>query len=881
MTTELTDLVKRHLRQLRQNGKVSDLVFRQGHALFVNGAVQLLSQTQSQFDFLVNDEFADVNVKLAVDYTNERVEKTASNRTLFWDAASVACLMQLVEELNRPEAGAKRSLVGKKYTREGMIKRVLAERAEKAEEAQYRIQFAGNVYGEHALTNEVGKTYRITFRDFKRQIGYCTCPDYQTNKLGTCKHLMFAFKHARVRRINTAKITDEYPFVEIYLDPLNDYKIACHFGPNTAREVKQLLAQYFNPEGIYVKDKLFDFIEFMRQASAHKQILVRPEVLAKVERAFNRREMDRLQTEQPLDFGLLKVEPFPYQKEGIAFATFREACIIGDEMGLGKTLQAIATAVLKRRLFGFKRTLVVCPASLKAQWQHEIHKFCHEQAVVVDGPQANREQLYQSAEAYFLIINYETMLRDVALINRLAPPDFVIADEAQRIKNFATLTAAAIKSLSRKHTLVITGTPIENRLTDLYSIVDFIDPYFLSPLWEFSYQHCYFDEKQRNKITGYYNLQTLHERLKPLLLRREKREVSTQLPALTELYVPVPMHPQQQIYHADYARGVASIVAKKFITPFDMQKLMLLLSKMRMVCDSTFLVDPETNISPKLDELRHILVDELDLVNTSRKIIIFSEWIKMNALIGRLLRELGIGFAELSSDVAVKNRDALVQNFATDPACKVFLSTEAGGSGLNLQMADTVINFELPWNPAKKNQRIGRIDRIGQQATHLTVINLVTRGSIEDKIATGLALKQSLFEGVMNATSQTDSVDFSAEGRAQFLQQMQALMTELLDDEDLPETALEPSPNPLDELLDFAQEAPEPAAQPEPAPPTEPSAPEPAPNVEEMEKVMTNGLGFISGLFKMMTGKDLPAADQKVEIDRQTGEVTLKFKLPV
>ena len=301
-------------------------------------------------------------------------------------------------------------------------------------------------------------------------------------------------------------------------------------------------------------------------------------------------------------------------------------------------------------------------------------------------------------------MNYETVLRDRQIINRYAP-DFIILDEAQRIKNYETITARSIKALDKKHALVITGTPIENRLIDLFSIMDFIDPYMLTPLWEFSYQHCYFDHEQKNKITGYYNLQALKERLQSILLRRTKQEVLTELPNLTQLDIPVNMHPAQREMHTGFIMGIAKILSKKFITPYDMNRLMLLLNQMRMVCDSTFLIDKESNHSPKLEELRHILIEKLDLHHSDRKVIIFSEWTRMNGLIGKVLRELGLTFVELNGKVPVPKRQALVDKFYHDPECRVFLSTEAGGAGLNLQAANTVINFELPWNPAKKNQR--------------------------------------------------------------------------------------------------------------------------------------------------------------------------------
>ncbi len=286
-----------------------------------------------------------------------------------------------------------------------------------------------------------------------------------------------------------------------------------------------------------------------------------------------------------IDFSPIKAELYPYQKEGIAFATYKKGAIIADEMGLGKTIQAIGTALLKKQLFGFTKTLVVCPASLKAQWKKEIEKFSDEKAIIVEGFPNERAKIYRNKEAYFQIINYETVLRDSRAINT-TNFDFIILDEAQRIKNFETITANAIKSLNKKHALVITGTPIENKLIDLYSIIEFINPRLLAPLWEFSYQHCYFDHESKNKITGYYNLQELKNRLKPLLLRREKQEVLDQINKVTQIDVPVEMHPLQQEYHANSAKAIAQVLRKKFKTPYDMQMITKHLQTMRMACDS-------------------------------------------------------------------------------------------------------------------------------------------------------------------------------------------------------------------------------------------------------------------------------------------------------
>lgn len=879
----MIDIVRKQLKNLRESTDINETVYRRAKVWYINGNCQILSQSQNGFDVLVyNDEDENIEIKIARD--EEILHVLFKGKPAPWDSFAVAALMQIDEELEKTEP--KPFLEGKEYTREGMVKRVLDERKAKALKAKYQIKFADNIYGEHLLSTEKGVKYKITLRNFENETGYIDNPDLKTNKLGTTKHLMFAFERLKSEPALFAKLSKEYPFVEIYLDPLHNYRITWHYPHPLKAEVAALIHKYFGKEKFIAENAIRDFLSFIPEADKHPIIKIRPEVEEKIKAAWDEEMLSLVKKEETLDFSLLKTDLFPYQQEGVAFATFRSGAIIADEMGLGKTIQAIATAVMKKKLFGFKRTLIICPASLKEQWKQEIEKFSYETAEVIEGLPAEREYIYQHSQAYFMIANYETVLRDLHLMNKM-DTDFVILDEAQKIKNFSTITAQNIKQLVKKHALVITGTPIENRLIDLYSIVQFIDPHFLAPLWEFSYQHCYFDETKADKITGYYNLQQLNDRLKPILIRREKRKVIKELPQITEITVPVGLHIEQEFMHASFARGIASILRKKFISPFDLQKLMMLMNNMRMVCDSTFLIDKETYISPKLEELKHILLDKLDLKNSKSKVIIFSEWINMLHLIGKTLHECGIGFAQLSGKVAVKNRDRLVKKFETDEDCQVFLSTEAGGSGLNLQVADTVINFELPWNPAKKNQRIGRIDRLGQRSKHLTVVNLISRNSIETKIASGLTVKQNLFDGVLSTENGPDVVDFSASGKAQFLKEMESLMEEFsspIPDETETELAENPVQNLQSDLTDVVtDENPHdlPLQQEGDLNTSETTQLAQEEKMQTMEKVMNQGMEFLSGMFKMATGKDMGMESQKIEIDKTTGEIVMRFKMPV
>jgi SNF2 family DNA or RNA helicase len=887
---EIVEIIK--LQKEKLKSLLGREEFALGEIIFNNGQCQVLSQSASRYELIVNDEAKNEVTEYCLDIDQDGLITPGTEKTAGWDRNSYACLLQVEHEVQL--AGPREYVEHKKYTRAGMINRVLKERRQKADKATYRIQWADNIYGDHILTNEKGVKYKVFLRDFDSETGYSNSLDSRLNKLGTTKHIMFAFKALKEDKARFSRLKKKYPFVEVYCDPLNDYKISWHYPDKLTVDEQLLISRYFKNSRSIEDDNITDLLGFIREASENPHICIRPEVSEKIEAAFEKKMLRELQQSCTPDFSPIKADLYDYQKEGIRFALFRKTAIIADEMGLGKTVQAIGTAILKKEIFGFTKTLVVCPASLKEQWKKEVEKFSDEKAVVIQGTPDERAVLYQDDRYFFYIINYETVLRDQLAINR-AGIDFLILDEAQRAKNYETRTASSLKRIETRHKLAITGTPIENRLIDIFSIMGILDAEFLGPLWEFSYQYCLFDPERYDKINGYFNLQKLNKKLEEVLIRREKRKVIDQLPNVRQINIPVNLSPLQLDYHASYAKALSQILRKKFLTPFDLQRMQLLLANMRMVCDSTYLIDEETNESPKLDELKHILLDELDVPNNDSKIIIFSEWVKVHKLIGKLLRENNIGFVELNGKIPVQSRGELIRKFEHNPQYKIFLSTEAGGSGLNLQVADTLINFELPWNPAKKNQRIGRIDRLGQKSGKLTIFNFITRGSIEDQIASGLLVKQSLFDGVLGDNGTINSVDFSSKGRSQFIQQLEAFIAEterreqeaeqapglLSEREGVPVSANEGLTDGTIDLSDDEAETPETNAGDHAVPDSPEPDKAPAVQVEELEKVMNSGLQFLSGLFKMTTGKEMGMENQKIEVNRETGEVTMRFKLPV
>src|SRR5205807_3013416 len=214
-------------------------------------------------------------------------------------------------------------------------------------------------------------------------------------------------------------------------------------------------------------------------------------------------------------------------------------------MGLGKTIQAIAAAEIMANLFGVERVLVVCPTSLKHQWEREVTRFVNRSVQVVGGMRPRRQQLF-ATESFYKITNYDTIHRDLDLITAWSP-DLVILDEAQRIKNWKTRAARTVKKIASPYAIVLTGTPLENRLEELMSIVQFVDRFRLGPTYRLLHEHQLRDE--HGKVVGYTGLDKIGKTLEPVLLRRQKKQVLDQLPERLDKNFFVPMTPLQQQHH--------------------------------------------------------------------------------------------------------------------------------------------------------------------------------------------------------------------------------------------------------------------------------------------------------------------------------------------
>jgi superfamily II DNA or RNA helicase len=669
-------------------------------------------------------------------------------------------------------------------------------RRQRAVEGKFRIQNVGRnrVFSDYQVTNPAtGGQYRVSIRGFDVGDNACTCPDFRTNTLGTCKHVeavLAALREEAPAPMRRRKAAVTRP--EVFLHYGEQLRVGLHLPPRHSDKLGELARTFFDEHGFWKEGSRYDdLVEALD--TVPEQVTVLSDAMDFMERAIEHRDMARREQElvRQLDLGrlqldLLKVPLYPYQTRGALFAAYRGRCILGDDMGLGKTVQTMAAVELLARERGIERILVVAPSSVKYQWETEIRKFTDRPVQVIEGGHKARRAQY-AQPAFYRLINYELVLRDLDELNAWQP-DLIVLDEAQRIKNWEAKTSRAVKKLQSRYALVLTGTPLENKLEELYSIVQFVDDRRLGPAFQFLHEHRVVDDK--GKLLGYRNLDKIREKLEPILLRRTRAEVLSQLPERTDNTVFVEMTDAQRGPYAEQQYTLARLVNKKFLTEIDRRRIMCCITNMRMLCNSTFLYDKQTNVSPKLEEFAE-LMREL-VLEGPHKLVVFSQWELMVRKAGEVLERLDIGYTTLHGGVPGKQRRGLLERFREDPHCRVFLSTDAGGTGLNLQAADTVVNLEVPWNPAVLEQRIGRVHRMGQHRP-VQVIHLVTRGTIEERVLKTLELKRSLFEGVFAGT--TDEVSFAALGRRAFLDTVRDMVAEEAP-RPAPAVHLEPTPDP-------------------------------------------------------------------------------------
>jgi superfamily II DNA or RNA helicase len=653
--------------------------------------------------------------------------------------------------------------------------------------------------------------------------GRCNCPDFLRNSLALCKHILIILEYLHARpglmkqALKEQSRLSTTPQVGPIWDPIRPFlgygdwlERVRWAGANGEKGQGARTAQalaWFRPirdgslglKKTYLNDpaqrlelveSLLKVVPGTVKGTRHDPAL---RALLEHERTRLKRVVEKTLWPAEARAALrgLKCPLYPYQRDGVKRFLEAGRLLLADDMGLGKTAQAIACCDILWRTGRIQRGLIIAPASLKPQWAREWAHFSDLPIQVIDGNPADRQACYEGRKEGFLIINYEQVIKDLDVV-RGWNPDLVVLDEAQRIKNWATKTALSVKGLNPPYRLVLTGTPMENRIEELASIVEWVDETALEPKWRLPALHAMRADGRR-EITGVRNLETIRERLKPCMVRRVRQEVLDQLPPRTDSRVPIAMTGAQMEEHDSLNQPIAQLVQISLKRPLKQEeflRLMSLLTTQRIISNGLAQLQfediwpsirgrrPEESVlmslsAPKLMELRQ-LVRQL-VLDQDRKAVIFSQWRRMLHLahwaISDMLadRKLRAGF--FTGAEKQRRRTQNIVEFHDDPEFRILFASDAGGVGLNLQhAANCVINLELPWNPAVLEQRIGRIYRLGQKQP-IDVYNLVCEEGIEARIADLVGNKQAFFKGLFDGDS--DSVKFDQAGS--FLSRVQKL----------------------------------------------------------------------------------------------------------
>ncbi len=446
----------------------------------------------------------------------------------------------------------------------------------------------------------------------------------------------------------------------------------------------------------------------------------------------------------------LKATLRPYQEAGLSWLKFIHSIasggVLADDMGLGKTVQTIALLLAVKQDEKAVKALIVAPTSVVTNWQRELEKFAPSLKVALWHGADRKDQADEVRESEVIITSYALLRRDEDFLTTL-DLTYAILDEAQHIKNPMSATAAAAKKLRAKRRLALTGTPIENRLSEIWSIFDFVSPGLLGALDRFEAKFARPIEQG-----DYKTAQRLRTTIHPFILRRTKNEVAKDLPEKLETDQVCDLTGEQRVVYQEILREVRAQVLgeveKNGIGKSQIQILAGLTRLRQAACDPRLLGLPRDysdDDSGKLVALRELLANA---VEGGHKVLVFSQFVQMLKLVEKAIKEDGIKYEYL--DGSTKDRAERVDRFQGDPTVGAFLiSLKAGGTGLNLTAADTVIHFDPWWNPAVEQQATDRAHRIGQNKV-VSVYRLVAAGTIEEKILQLKAKKRELVASVLS-----------------------------------------------------------------------------------------------------------------------------------
>lgn len=555
--------------------------------------------------------------------------------------------------------------------------------------------------------------------------------------------------HARTNWLELSFDLDGIPEAEIrHLLQSLEEKRKYHRLPNGALlplegQAYQEMGQFMDEMGIRNRDWKGTQIRIPVARGMHLMEKDRLGKTVQLGKAF-RQLLDHMRNPDHLDFPVperLDTVLRDYQKYGYQWmktlAHYRFGGILADDMGLGKTLQSIAflVSVLAEMRKGKLPALIVCPASLVYNWRNELQKFAPEiRAVIIDGNRDQRSQLLRdAAEVDVIITSYPLLRRDCEQYEEQSFHTLIL-DEAQAFKNYTTQTAQAVKRVSAQYRFALTGTPVENRLEELWSIYDAVFP----------------DLFPSRKAFNDLSREVVAKKARPFLLRRLKTDVLRELPEKIEsVQASELLTDQKKLYAAYLAQLQAETLKHLNDQGFQKHRIKILagLTRLRQICcHPALFVENYEGSSAKFEQLLEIIEE---CRSAGKRVLVFSQFTEMLGMIGREIGYQGVPFFYLDGQTPAEQRVELCQRFNEGERDLFLMSLKAGGTGLNLTGADTVILYDLWWNPAVEQQAADRAHRIGQKKV-VQVIRLVSQGTVEEKMYALQQKKKNLIEEVVS-----------------------------------------------------------------------------------------------------------------------------------
>ena len=449
----------------------------------------------------------------------------------------------------------------------------------------------------------------------------------------------------------------------------------------------------------------------------------------------------------------------PYQRTGYRFLKTLEKYgfggILADDMGLGKTVQVI-TVLEENRLEGKYRepSLIACPASLVFNWGEEFRKFAPDMEVLlINGPAEHRKMLLENAAGYdVIVVSYDTLRRDIDIFSKIQF-SFMIIDEAQYIKNINTGIRKAVKEVDSRIRYALTGTPIENKLSELWSIFDFLMPGYLYTYAEFRNEF----ESPIVKDQDEHALSELKRLISPFILRRKKEEVLKDLPPKLQEDRYVNLEDRQRLlYDAQVSRMLDEIHGKNDYE-FNRSKIQILSELIRarqLCCDPSLVFTDYDGSSAKREATIDLIRSSME---SGHKALVFSQFTSMLMLLEEDLKKEGIAYYRITGSTPKEERVELVNRFNADDVPVFLISLKAGGTGLNLIGADIVIHYDPWWNIAVQDQATDRAHRIGQNKV-VTVFRMIAKNTIEEKIIELQQRKKELAEDILSGEGISSSL---------------------------------------------------------------------------------------------------------------------------